>query len=113
MNMKDLCEQINQNQSHRQRPMKRNKESSTMSKFLMFCIFGILALAFFAGGAYLGIVTMLVGGVVQIIEASKMDPVNASMVGWGIAKCVFCELPIIVGFWLAMLTGAVAVGVSD
>lgn len=111
--MKPYSTDLHNIRNQYRRPMGRNKESSTMSKFIMFCLFGTLALAFFAGGAYLGIVTMLVGGVVQIIEASKMDPVNASMVGWGIAKCVFCEVPIIVGFWLAMLTGAIAVGVSD
>ena len=43
-------------------------------------------------GAYLGIYIMFIGGIVQIIEAIKISPVNALEIAYGIARILFSGL---------------------
>lgn len=64
---------------------------------ILCVLFGI---AIFAGCLYLGIWTMFIGGIIGIIEAAKMDPINSLMIATGIAKVIFFELPCVIGLIL-------------
>ncbi len=64
---------------------------------------GFAGIAVLTGGFYLGIVSCLIGGIVDIINAIKAEgPVQAITVAVAIVKIVFFEVPIVVGFF-AML----------
>lgn len=62
-----------------------------------------LGLAVIAGGVYVGIWEMLVGGIVQVIDQCKAPTTDAGTVAWAIVKIVFCEVPIVIGFWLGII----------
>jgi hypothetical protein len=95
----EFCNQIN-----RQRRPSRSFDTSSFWSFLIGALCILVGLGIIGLGIYIGIVPMLVGGIVQIIEGAKLNPVDATMVGWGIAKAVFFELPIVVGFWLGIFS---------
>lgn len=71
-------------------------------------VFGILiilaGIALIALGVYTGIVGMLIGGIVDIINQIKAPTTDALAIAVAIVKIVFCELPIVIGFWTGMFT---------
>jgi len=59
----------------------------------IIALFGLLVIITgVIGGAYLGIVYGLVGGVIAVIEAAKHTPVESAGVAWGIARVLFSGL---------------------
>ena len=72
-------------------------------KTLVNIVIILLGLAFIAAGFYVGIWVMFIGGIVQIIEGAKMDPVSASYIAIGLAKIIFFEIPIVFG-WIIGVT---------
>lgn len=67
----------------------------------LFCI--LFALAFIVSGIYLGIFTMLIGGIINIIDGAKMTPVDGHLIAIGVVKAIFFEIPIGVGFMFGIL----------
>ena len=53
---------------------------------IMLCLAGIVA------GLYVGVYVCLVGGITQIIDGVRADPVSAAAVAWGIALIIFAGL---------------------
>lgn len=51
----------------------------------------ILGISIGLYGLYLGIVVMLIGGIVDIINQIKAPNTNANLVAYGIAKIMFAE----------------------
>lgn len=72
------------------------------------CLGGLFGLAFLALGAYFGIWVMLIGGIVNIVDAIKATPTDGLLIGIGIVKVIFFEMPIIVGAWLCLICCAAA-----
>jgi len=71
-------------------------------------VIGILAVIFLAG--YLGIWVMLVGGIVQIIEAAGVSPVDALGVAIGIVRVLGAGFVGLLIFWLGTLViGGIAI----
>lgn len=54
----------------------------------------LLMLFVLFAGLYFGIWTMLVGGIIQIVEACKLSPIPAAEVAFGVVKILLCEIPI-------------------
>lgn len=78
-----------------------------MLKTLLF-VFAACVLAF---SIYLGIWVMFIGGIVQIAGAVQAVPVATMPLALGIAKVVFCEVPMAIAwifFWLVV--SAVLIG---
>lgn len=58
-----------------------------MIVLVMRVVIGVLViLAGVAAGLYVGLWLMLVGGIVQLVEAVKADPVEATDVAWGAVR---------------------------
>lgn len=88
----EFCNQIN-----RQRPQRQRDWSGT-SAFLIGALCILVGIALIAGGIYVGIWTMLIGGIVQVIDAAKLTPTDSHGVAIGVAKALFCSVPIWLGF---------------
>jgi len=72
----------------------------------MFKLIGVLvAIAGILGGAYVGIVVLFAGGLIELINAIKNDFEVTGMV-WGIVKMIFCELGGLVA-WIGITVGAI------
>lgn len=80
----------------------------------MKILFGVLMiLGGIALGLYVGIWLMLVGGIMQIVDAVTADPINGSDIAWGVVRIIFASvsgvisaiLLIVPGFKLAMSGG--------
>ena len=71
-----------------------------MSKiFSAFCVLcGILAVV---AGVYFSI-SMLWHGILQVIHEVRATNMNESALAWGVVKIIFCELPMIPA-WLVAL----------
>lgn len=72
-------------------------------KELTNCLCVLFGLAFLVIGAYFGIWVMLIGGIVNVVDAIKATPTDGLLIGIGIAKIIFFEMPIVVGFWLCLV----------
>lgn len=75
---------------------------STIFSHLVNLVLLGLALLCLGLGVYVGAWEWFIGGIIDVVEAVKMDDVPAGMVAIGIAKVVFFEIPIIIG-WVLML----------
>lgn len=64
----------------------------------------IIAILGIAGGIYVGVFLMLVGGIFQIIEACKNNWETAGIV-FGVIKIMFCEAGGIIA-WLGIAIGS-------
>lgn len=72
----------------------------------MKAIIGLLMiLGGLALGAYVGLWLMFVGGIIQVIEAVQVTPVNASGIAWGIVRIVFASAAGWLSAWLLILPG--------
>lgn len=72
---------------------------------LLCVLFGLSIIGL---GFYFGLWVMLVGGIVDFINAVKMDPVTAGAIAMSLLKIIFFEIPIIIGF----IVGAVVCGAA-
>ena len=78
-----------------------------MNKILGFlCAFA--AIASLLGGAYVAVLWMLVGGIVDLINEVKAEQTNAYHVAFGIVKVAFCALPFYAGILLTSLFAGLA-----
>ncbi len=80
----------------------------------MRVIFGVLLII--AGvivGAYVGIWLMLVGGIIQIVEAFQSDPVNGSDVAWGVVRCLLASMVGGLAFYAVTVAGFLLIGSAD
>ena len=68
---------------------------------IIFIIAGIVL------GAYLGIWVMLIGGIIQIVNAVQASPVSGSDIAYGVVKIIFCELPGIITYIFIVIGGAI------
>lgn len=60
---------------------------------------------------YLGIWVMFIGGVIQIIEGAKADPINSGMIAKGLLKFLFCSFSEIIA--VVGLVGAYFIAFAD
>lgn len=58
-------------------------------KMLKRCFGGLLILLGIVLGTYVGIYLLLFGGITQLLEAIKANPINSMGVAWGIIKILF------------------------
>jgi hypothetical protein len=66
-------------------------------KALISLLLIVFAVAIVVAGFYTGIWLMLIGGIVQCIDAIKSNPTDAHMMAVGVVKIIFFEVPCIVG----------------
>ena len=72
---------------------------------VLFIIFGI-GLALYVSGWVL-----FIGGIVQVIEAAKANPVDVAGLVWGLIRAlVLPETVAGIIFWVFMITGAIVFG---
>lgn len=57
-------------------------------------------------GIWLGLVVMFVGGIVQIVDAVKSDPVSGGDIAWGIVRLMFASVVGTIAFWMCAGAGA-------
>lgn len=57
-------------------------------------------------GIYVGFWLMFVGGVVDIVAAIRADVLDASLIGWGIGKCLFANFVGAIAMMVLGLPGA-------
>ena len=57
-------------------------------KLILNIVGVLLFVAAIAGGLYVGGYLCLVGGIIQIVEACKHTPVEASGIAWGVVRVV-------------------------
>ena len=79
----------------------------------MLRVLGGLIIAFGLGvGLYISFVWGFIGGIIQVIEAAKADPVVSTDVAWGIGRIFFCNaLGVISGGLVALVgLGTIALG---
>jgi hypothetical protein len=62
---------------------------------------GLIAL-----GAYLGLWLMLIGGIVDIVNQCKAPSTDGVVIGLAVVKIIFCEVPIVLGFWIGLILTA-------
>lgn len=62
------------------------------------------------GGLYLSLWICLVGGIIQIVEACKVDPIEAMGIGLGVLRLVLTSLALIVTVILTGVIGAATFG---
>jgi len=56
-------------------------------------VFGILLiLSGIILGLYVGIWLMVVGGIIQVVEAFQVDPVNSVGIAWGVVRVFFASI---------------------
>ena len=82
-------------------------------KALIALVFGVLFLVCGLGGLYIGFVTCLFGGIVELINQIKAPVTEAGPVAWAFIKIVFFEVPIYLGWVLAALFGGAAAAALD
>lgn len=69
-------------------------------------IFGLLLiLVCWILAGYVGIWLMLVGGIVQIVQAANDNPVDGLNLAFGIVKVLFFQMAGLIG-WIGTLVGA-------
>lgn len=66
----------------------------------------IATVALFGAVGYFVIFFMLVGGIVQIVEACKQVDIPAVDVAWGIGRVLLAGLSGTIGFWAAFFGSA-------
>ena len=98
--LNEICRQANRNQP---RNFRRSSGTNWVG-FLIGTLCVLVGLALIAGGTYLGIWTMLIGGICQVIDAAKMTPTDSHGVAIGIVKAVFFELPVAFGWALGIFS---------
>ena len=89
-----------------------------MMKFggLILAILGLtIILASVCGGVWVGIWWALIGGIIQVIEAAKCDPIESGGIAYGVARVIFASA---IGWGTAILgsmlgVGMVKVGLGD
>ena len=72
----------------------------------MKTFFGLLLiLASIVVGLYVGVWFCFVGGIVQIIAAVQLTPINALTVAWGVAKVIFSGVCGVISFVILFTPG--------
>lgn len=61
-------------------------------RFLIGSILFLLGAAGIAGAVYTGMFIMFIGGIINVIDAAKVTPVDGSGVAFGIVKVIFASL---------------------
>lgn len=69
----------------------------------------ITAVAFLAGGFYIGLMVCLFGGIADAVNIlNSDDPVGAGDIFLTIVKIIFFEVPIVIGVLIAAMCGLLA-----
>ncbi len=74
-------------------------------KLLTGLLVTLLCIASVLGGLYCGVVLMLIGGIIDILREVRAEDMNSTNVAWGVAKILFCEMPIALGGYIAFGIG--------
>lgn len=82
-------------------------------KVIVGSLLALTGIIFIIGGFYLGIVTFFIGGIVDIINQVKAPNTDAFSVAVGLAKVIFFEVPIYIGWLLGIGLLAAAVAITD
>lgn len=77
-------------------------------KYILVPLGIVIGIASVVGAVYLGVWIMLVGGIVQVIEAAKLTPVDSAGIAIGVVKVFFCELSALVG-WAGVALGGILI----
>lgn len=64
-------------------------------------------------GLYVGIWLMLVGGIIQVIHALQVSPVDAYGVAWGIVRIVLAAVTGVISFWASIGIGTLFLSSAD
>ena len=51
----------------------------------------LLSVVAICAGVYVSVVWCITGGVIQIIQACQVDPVDATMAAWGVGRIIICS----------------------
>ncbi len=65
----------------------------------------LLIIAGVALGLYVGVWLMLIGGIIQFVDAIKVDPVDTSGVAWGVVRVLFASAAGGFAGWALALVG--------
>jgi uncharacterized membrane protein HdeD (DUF308 family) len=71
-----------------------------------------LVIAGMAAAIYLGGYLMLIGGIVQIVEAVKMDDIPAASVAWGVARVLLAGFTAGICVLITFVPGAALLGMK-
>lgn len=67
----------------------------------------VVTAALFGAVAYFGIFVMLVGGIVQVVEACKQVDIPAMDVALGVVRILLTGIASTIGFWVAFFVSAI------
>lgn len=71
--------------------MSLRKSCGTIVELLMALLgIGVIG-ASIGGGLWMGVWWALIGGIIQIIEAAKCDPIQSSDIAFGVARLIFAS----------------------
>lgn len=84
--------------------MKVNKRKLLLTAAVLLAIFG--------AAVYFDIWLMMIGGIVEIVNAVKVDPTNKSEVTWGLLKVMFSGIGMIFAIVLGTALTALIYGKS-
>lgn len=73
----------------------------------------VLGIAFAFIGIYFGIWLMLIDGIVEIINQLKAPQTDSGLVSSAVLRIIFFEVPILLGFWLGMISVVAGTTVLD
>jgi hypothetical protein len=82
-----------------------------MKRIIFFTLAVICALGGVIGGVWFGIWFMLIGGIIEVIEGIKANPVNSFDIAYGIVRFLFAGLGwviVLIGMGLAGYFGSLA-----
>ena len=80
----------------------------------MKAVFGIIFILLgIAAGVYCGVWLMLVGGIIQVIEGAKMDPVSSFDIAIGIVRFLFAGVVGWLSFLIPSAIGGALIGSTD
>lgn len=78
-------------------------------KIAKYILGGAIIAAGIAYSIYLGVWIMLIGGIIQIVNAVQASPIVGSEIAFGIAKIVFCELAAAIAY-VSIIVGGLILG---
>ena len=88
---------------------KRRKATEAFT-ILRAIIAVILFVAAIGGGLWAGVWWAFIGGIVQVVNACQVHPVNAMNIACGVARVVFCGLIGWVTFGVGLLLARIFAG---
>jgi hypothetical protein len=90
-----------------QAQQRRKTDAFTILRALIGIILFIVAIG---AGVWAGVWWAFVGGIVQVINACQVHPVNAMSIAMGVARVFFCGLVGWVTFGVGLLLARISIG---